>query len=190
MAVEDLFRGFLAIELSEDVRNALRKLIGRFKSENFEASWIKPENLHMTLRFLGDITKPQSEQVCRSLRSRLKDIDPFGVRIGGVGVFPSRRKLRTLWAGAKAEEGVFDGLKARVEESVTSVGLCPDENAFVPHVTLARIRNQLGKEKLLRCLDRESSFEGGEFVVGSVSLFESTLTPRGSVYRKLETISF
>ena len=191
MAAEEPFRSFLAVEVNEDVRAALRALIARLKkSDCVRATWVKPENLHITMRFLGNITLSDSQSLSRSLKLSLEGIQPFPLRIHGVGVFPTPQRPRTLWAGAEAPEGIFAGLKARVDDGVAVLHLPEGGKTFTPHITLARIRKLQDRGAFLSHLDREKHFGGGEFTVGSVSLFESRLTPRGSVYRKLETYSF
>ena len=182
---DDTLRAFFAIELGDDSRASLAALIGRFREISSKVSWVRPENLHLTLRFLGDIDRAALEHLAEGLAEPLQQVDSFRVRVRGVGAFPNARRPGVIWAAVARPPEPLMAAQALVEAAARAAGLEAERQAFVPHITLGRVRNRRAAPGVIEAIDREKDLEVGEFTVRSVSLFSSELTPHGAIYRKL-----
>ncbi len=183
---EDTLRAFLAIELSDEVRASLAALIDRFRKVPSKVSWVPSENLHLTLRFLGDIDRSALEYLADGLAEQLQQVESFRVTVQGVGAFPTARRPGVVWAAVARPPRPLMEAQALVEKAARAAGLDAEGRDFVPHITLGRVRNRRASPGVIEALDREKDFEAGEFAVRSVSLFSSELTPHAAIHRKLK----
>ncbi|HIH44546.1 MAG TPA: RNA 2',3'-cyclic phosphodiesterase [Candidatus Methanoperedenaceae archaeon] len=178
-----MIRAFVAVVLLGTLIPEIEKVEARLPKTGLKP--VKPAQVHITLKFLGDVKETQvspisialSQVACRS----------FDARVKGVGVFPGSRAPRVVWLGA---EGNFEELHAEVERLLEPLGFGKDDRKFVPHATLARIKF-LKKEDSLRLGEALSDLSGvdmGTIRVGSISLKKSTLTPGGPVYETLKDV--
>jgi RNA 2',3'-cyclic 3'-phosphodiesterase len=172
-------RLFVAVELPEDVKDALTAL----RTNLDGVRWTKREQFHLTLRFIGDgITQTQFE----AIKSALSDVrsERFEMRLQGVGRFPPNlnRPPRVLWAGI-ARHPSLTKLYQHVDSALTSVGVAPDDHDFNPHITLGRAEVRDPKPTNT-FLDRQSKFETRAFPVESFTLFSSVLSSSGAEHRR------
>lgn len=186
-------RLFAAIELPEASRTALHDLILKLRSPTGGVSWVKPENMHLTLRFYGDVSEGQLPALKHCLTESLATHEAPTLHVRGVGAFPSFRKPSIVWAGIETLSGDLSGLQRVTERAAHKIGLAPERHPFHPHVTLARLRKTATTSvyaSLLRPYqDPECSPDfGPAFRAGKITLFSSLLTPRGPVYTILEEI--
>ena len=178
-------RAFLAVELSEEVRAELARLGDSLRRCPVKVSWVKPDNLHITLRFMGEIGAPDVDRLSERLASQYARLAPFSVRVAGAGAFPNTRKPVVLWAGVDDPEGRLAELNALGEETAEYIGLEPDRKPFRGHVTLGRLRDPYRAGELTTHLHEAAGFVGGMLRVEEVVLIESRLSPGGSVYTPL-----
>ena len=183
-------RAFIDIELSEAVRRAIEEFIAEFRKWGVRASWVKPENLHLTLRFLGEVDEATLAGLGDSLARAYRGTAPFCLEVAGAGCFPNPRRPSVLWAGVPDAPEVLWTVQAIAETAAREWGLKAEGKTYTPHVTVARIRDSRGRDGLSKCLDEAKRFRAGEFAVQNVSLFSSTLTPQGAIYRKLREFPF
>ena len=202
-------RSFVAVELPEPILEAVGQLSGRLRASGARATWVKPENMHLTLRFLGEVDEENINRLKAILSDSYRGMSPFTLSVRGVGAFPNMRRPSVVWVGAvvarEARSQVElgneralgnEGAEAietaylAAESAARAIGLAPEEKAFHPHLTLARIRDAREAPPLVACLERERDFCAGDFTVHSVSLFSSRLTPHGPIYQRLEEFTF
>jgi 2'-5' RNA ligase len=173
-------RAFLAIDLSDEARAAaaelVRRLRGRAGSERVR--WVRPENLHVTLRFLGDVDPARTREIAARVRGEVDGIAPFELRLGALHAFPSERRARVV-ALAVEPEPELAALAAAVERGVVAAGFEPERRPFNGHLTLGRVRGR--RTPLLR-----GGCEAPSFAVDAFVLFRSEATPAGSHYTPLE----
>lgn len=179
-------RCFLAIELSEETRSAVAGLRERLRRAGANASWPRPENLHLTLRFLGDIDDTQQTGIARRIREPLSALHSPELIVRGTGAFPNLRKPAVIWVGIESPGSALAAVQDACEQAARAIGLDAEKKVFRPHITLARLREPYRAGGLVRALEAESGFFGGEFTASNVTLFSSTLTPQGAVYTPLE----
>jgi 2'-5' RNA ligase len=182
-------RLFVAVELSQDVHDRLCKLITELKAHGSKsARWVKPENLHLTLKFLGD-TPPQSlAGVKAAIQSVCASTEAFQLNVRGSGAFPSLKQPRVLWAGLEADSHLKD-LAAGLDASLEKLGYKKETRPFSPHLTLARIaypEDSPAFEKTMKALLAAKDKDFGSVNIRRITLFQSTLAPGGSIYTPLE----
>jgi len=183
-------RSFIAIELPEAVRESLSRLSARLRESGVNASWVRPSNIHLTLRFLGEVDEEGLDRLTRILTEHYASVSPFPLSVRGTGAFPNLRRPSVIWAGVEPAEGALTEVQATAEAAAQAIGLPEESKSFHPHLTLARIRVPRGIEPLLARLQDEKDFSGGDFTANAVSLFSSELTPRGPIYRCLKEFPF
>jgi 2'-5' RNA ligase len=177
-------RAFIAIDLHESIRAALRRKQASFRSVSPEARWTNPEGIHLTLKFLGEISEAKVREVSAALKS-LDRFERFTVAVKGFGFFPGAQRPRVFWAGVEAPANLIQ-LAEQVDEAMQRIGFAREERAFRPHLTVARFKVPQPQPALQALLAQEGEQELGNFVVSEFFLFESKLSPRGAEYRKVE----
>jgi 2'-5' RNA ligase len=168
-------RLFIALPLPDDLRDRLAALQRGLK----KARWVKPENLHLTLRFLGELDGRQAGDVDAALAAL--GGEAFSLGLAGLGCFGEGRNLRALWVGVEDPEPVRR-LQAKVERAVQQAGIEADRRKFKPHVTLARFKRSPSPD-LSGYLQSNNLFRSAPFAVTEFVLFSSFLTREGPIYR-------
>jgi 2'-5' RNA ligase len=183
-------RAFVSVELPHTARLLLHEEIFLLRKAGGRASWVRPEHLHLTLRFLGEITQEQKEAFSRHLRDLCANTPPMQLAVEGFGAFPNVRKPAVIWAGIRQVAGDLAGLQQKIEQAALGIGLDPDNKPFHPHVTLARIRELAGAAGLVQAVkdraDGPVPVFGDEFQAAAVALFRSDLKPGGPEHTRLE----
>lgn len=169
--------------MPEEIREVLAAEQARFKGAAADAGWTRPEGIHLTLKFLGEISDHQVAGVKRALRE-IGRFEPFRVQVKGFGFFPEASRPHVFWAGVDVSPPLAQ-LAARVETSLTPLGFVPDKRAFSPHLTLARFRLSCRQPKLEALLEGHGDAVLGDLEVSEFFLWESTLTPQGAQYQKV-----
>lgn len=170
----DTVRLFTAIDLPEEVRGALIALCHGIPG----VRWVRPEQLHLTLRFIGAV----DQERFAAIRERLSALDapPLPVTLNRVGTFPRSGPPRVLWAGIE-QSGALVSLRDRIEELLVAAGCEPETRSFFPHVTLARLRD-IPRSMVGTYLARHASFSAGPFGVEQFLLYSSALFRQGSIH--------
>ncbi len=170
-----MIRLFVAIELPEDVRERLAALAAGVRG----ARWVRPENLHLTLRFIGEVDEGRLADIYAAL-ARIAD-PAFELAIDGIGHFGSKREARVLWAGAESNERLVR-LHDKVESALVRAGLAPEERKFSPHVTLARLK-RASTPRVRDFMAAHGLFRAGPFPVDAFQLFSSFLSKSGAIHK-------
>jgi 2'-5' RNA ligase len=176
-------RAFIAIDLPEMIRTELQRRQTTFRAASPDARWTRPEGIHLTLKFLGEISDSQVGNVTEALKE-LRPFQNFGVEVKGLGFFPDARRPRVFWAGVEAPPALGE-LGGRVEDCMEKLGFAREDRAYRPHLTLARFKNPRPQPALVELAGRESETSFGRFEVSEFFLFESKLSPRGAEYCKV-----
>ena len=170
-------RLFIAIDLPERIKDDITATYVALPG----ARWIDETNLHLTLRFIGDVPGDVAERIATALRS--VNGPPFSLKIKSVGFFPPRREPRILWTGIDESEEVMR-LQARIERMLTSIGIDPDARKFHPHVTVARL-NCTPPHNVAQYVTHNSLFATEPFSVSSFHLYSSFLRKEGALHEKI-----
>ena len=183
-------RAFIAIELPEAIKDRLADAGASLRQAGIKASWIKTGNMHLTLRFLADISEQDILRLSERLRVEYEGTESFTLNVEGLGAFPNLRRPSVIWAGLSPLEGPLSQVQEVAESAAREIGLEPDKKKFHPHLTLARIRDRRKAGDVAAEVERLDGFSGGEITVSSVSLFSSKLRPDGPLHTKIEEFVF
>jgi 2'-5' RNA ligase len=175
----------VAILLPDALRAALAAEIERLGSRARGVGWVAPENLHLTLKFLGGIEPPRVERVAAALQATAAAAAPFELALRGVGAFPSPARPRVIWAGVHAGADTVAALAARVDDALGPLDFPRDERPFSAHVTLGRRREPRRDPALAEALAAGAERDFGRFRVEQVTLMRSDLSPNGARYTAL-----
>ena len=183
-----MIRTFVAIELSRDLLGHLKGLTDRVRSLNLNGRIPRPESIHLTLKFLGQVDREQFTSIQQALHDSARQVAPFDLRIGGLGTFPDLRRPRVLWIGVE-ECQILWKLKHELEAELERLGFPRDKRSFRPHLTLMRLKSAPNREQLAEFLRSEAQAgELGVLGVTAVHLYQSVLKPQGAEYHKLVSV--
>jgi 2'-5' RNA ligase len=182
-------RAFIAIDLSSQIHKRLDTVAGELKQrlEGVPIRWVPVENVHLTLKFLGDVSLTNLEILKKILRSEASSHLPFEISIGQLGAFPTKRRPRVIWVGVEAPQELMD-LQRAIESETTRLGYARDRREFSPHLTLGRISRNANSADLRQISQVLKNYEVGFLGatrVKEVHLFRSDLQPGGAVYTSL-----
>lgn len=180
-------RLFIALPLSAAAIDELRAEMGRLRPFAPPVKWVRPEQLHVTLKFLGDVAEEREEDVIDALR-QAADISMFTFNMSGIGAFPDRRRPRVIWAGIEKGRNEVVQLAGRVEDKLAAVKFERGQMPFSPHVTLGRVRERGDFARMWQETER-APFVGCDDGAVEVKLIWSTLTPKGPIYKDLATFA-
>ncbi|MBD3305851.1 RNA 2',3'-cyclic phosphodiesterase [candidate division KSB3 bacterium] len=182
-------RAFIAIKIPESVQAKLQGVQDKLKQADAHVSWVKPANIHLTLKFLGNIEEAQIPALTKSLQESVKTVSPFQLQIGYAGAFPNLRYPRVVWIGVTDDEQ--DSLRTLQEDlaaRLAKLGFKQESGRFKPHLTLGRVRSQKNRSNLLRAVEAIVNIWVGEISVDAIYLIQSELKPSGAEYTDLATI--
>jgi RNA 2',3'-cyclic 3'-phosphodiesterase len=181
-------RLFVALDFPENVRSALRDLIAQFKPLCRAPRWVRPEGMHITLKFIGEV-RPDKVEPIKAALFPIGSPEPVVMHFRGLGFFPNDRGPRVVWCGVEAS-GNLAVLAAHIEDALKPLGIAPETRAFVPHLTLARFPSHEGVDEVVRAANERKSYDFGSAREMDFHLFESILGRSGAEYKRLATYAF
>jgi len=176
-------RLFIGIDLGKEVKDKVTALINEFRGEKFDVNWISPENLHITLKFLGDVNEGKVKEIENQIQEALKDVKPFLVSFQNTGFFASHNFIRVVWFGVKEGEEQLKGLIKILDQKLNYIR----KNQFSPevHITIGRVKSARNKETLIEKIEEMKNVKFGELRVKEIKLKKSILSGKGPVYSDL-----
>jgi 2'-5' RNA ligase len=181
-------RLFVALEIPVQVREGLAALISEFRGLAPKLKWVRPENLHLTLKFIGETESTKLDSF-RSVLANVSLSRPVELQIQGLGFFPNERWPRVFWAGLRASDNLAS-LAADIDAACASIGLQRERRPFSPHLTLARLESTLPPGALLNAIQQNTAREFGAFRLAEFRLIESKLKPAGAEYTTVQSFPF
>jgi RNA 2',3'-cyclic 3'-phosphodiesterase len=181
-------RLFVALDIPDAVRRALRELIARLKPECTGARWVRPEGMHITLKFLGETDEAKLDSI-RAALSSIHSGQAVESDFRGVGFFPNEFHPRVVWCGIEASSNL-SLLAARVDRALQPLGFPAESRPFTPHLTLARFNSHKGLDTLVRAANNLKSYDFGSARGSEFHLYRSVLKPSGAEYTRLATFPF
>jgi 2'-5' RNA ligase len=191
MSVGESIRVFCAVELPLEIRAAVAAHAARLRRDfpDARASWARPEGLHITLKFIGEVEAPRVDALKRAAGAAAEGFKSFRLSIEESGTFPPRGAARVLWLGVRDESGQLSRLQSRLEQECAADGFPREERAFKPHLTLARLRAPKDAYALSEA-HRQATFGPYHFQVSELLVIRSELGPGGSRYTPLSHHAF
>jgi 2'-5' RNA ligase len=185
-------RSFIAIELSEEAKKGLAGLRKELeRDEHRFVKWVDPGGIHLTLKFLGNIHSGRVTEIAEAMKKATQGIPPFLLEISGLGAFPSLKQARVFWVGVSGELDKLSGLQENIDSALAALGFAKEDRRFVPHLTLARMREGASPAERTSFGELVGStiFEDKYHVkVEAISLMRSQLTPTGAIYTCLSAV--
>lgn len=183
MTVPESWRIFCAVELPSDVRMRLQEHVRKLRAEipDGAASWTRVENIHLTLKFFGDVNVDRISKISTAASHATEEFAAFKLSVGGTGVFPKPNRAQVLWIGVNDPSGKLLALQKGLEKEFASIGFEKEDRAFRPHLTIARIRRPEGARQLADA-HLKTEFNPQEIKVSELIVFRSELSSKGSKY--------
>jgi len=185
-------RTFIAIELPQEIKDFLSRIQGQLKASGADVKWVEPKNIHLTLKFLGEINDEKQDAVTRIIGDVAEDKNPFSMRIYSIGAFPKINFPRVIWVGIEKGERETKEIAKELEGKLVKIGIAKEDRPFSSHITIGRTRSAINREKLvqdLKILENNFGEKNLEFLVNKITLYKSTLTPKGPIYEALKEVN-
>jgi 2'-5' RNA ligase len=179
-------RTFIAVDLGKAIRDRCIALQDNLARNGAEVKWVGPDNLHVTLLFLGEVDERDVPALCRVVSACCARHAPFTLSVEKVGCFPNPRRPRVVWAGVGAGHAELCDLHDALEPPLLELGCYRrEERQYTPHITLGRVRGERSSEKIVAALGRQAGWSAGETDVREVCVLSSELRPEGPTYTLL-----
>ena len=184
----ETLRSFIAVELPEGVLSALRRVQQGIKKHSFAVRWVRPEGIHLTLKFLGDIEPARIDEIVGQMTAAARGCGRVSLSAKGIGVFPHLRRPRVLWVGLAGEVQRLSDLQRKIDAGLAEVGFKREKRSFKGHLTLGRFKARVDSRQVAHALEAFADLETQRFSADRIILFRSELKPTGAVYSILKHI--
>jgi len=180
-----IIRGFIAIEIDEtskiiDFNNEIKKTEANIKL-------VESNNMHLTLKFLGDINEESIEKIEEKIKESVEGIKPFNIELIGTGVFPNKNYIKVIWIGIEKGEKLIT-IAQKIDERLVNLGFKKEKRKFSPHLTIGRVKSAKDKKKIIQIVEKYNNILFSENIVDTIKLIKSELTPEGPIYSTLKEI--
>jgi 2'-5' RNA ligase len=181
-------RIFISVELPDEVKKNVTELVNELKTTVAGAKWIKPENLHITLKFLGWVEDRKLDNLIELSAKSAAGAGSFKARFEGLGTFPEGKTPRVIWVGTVEGGDELCKLAKNLEETLSKAGFRGEEREFKPHLTIGRVKDKKGIGNLMEKIGSTKNAKFGEAFVDNIYIMKSTLTPSGPIYDVISVI--
>lgn len=181
-------RAFIACDIPEPLLQKISDVQDRLKKLDADVSWTRVSGIHLTLKFLGEITEGSVDKIAEVVLEAAKGQSAFEINIKGSGAFPNLKNPRVLWIGVADRSNQLSNIRQELDKGFKPLGFETEEREFTPHLTIGRLKGYSGKEILSVAITRLKDIEIGPFAIDRLILYKSELRPDGAVYTKLREI--
>ena len=186
--MSEKIRAFIAIELPDEIRAGLVAVQSAAQAAGLRGVWVRPQNIHLTLKFLGEIRPAEIEAIAGAMAQTCKPFEPLRLTARGIGVFPGTDRPRVLWVGVGGQVDVLANLQDSLAQQLAGRGYPHEKRRFHAHLTVARFKGSVASQTLRQTLEAQAAFETQAFVARELILFQSVLTPSGAKYSALRRV--
>lgn len=186
--MDQTMRAFVAFELPGQVVEQTAALQADLKTQGLKLRWVKPQNLHLTLKFLGDIPAAHAPRVGSAMQKAVADHPPVEMTLQGMGVFPGFKRPRVLWIGFGGQVDELEHIYQRLEDELEAVGFEREKRGFRAHLTIARIKGAVPGDTFRQVIQQTADFSPLQFSARRLVLYQSVLRPQGAVYTALQEV--
>ncbi len=188
MTPKDFIRTFIAVEIPSGIKEEMARVQAGLKESGAYVGWVRPEGIHLTLKFLGDVEASRIDELAAAVQDAARGTGPVRLDVRGIGVFPNARAPRVVWLGVSGEVDALSALADRIEAACERLGYPREKRGFTPHLTLGRVKSPGRRESLMRKVAEYEKADLGGFTAESVSIMKSELKPSGAVYTEMRRI--
>ena len=187
--MNNTIRTFIAIPLDPHIRQTIAQAQNHLKELDCNIKWVNPENIHLTLKFLGEVKLKKIDAVKQALEDLLKSVKPLPIELTQLGAFPDVKRPRIIWVGLNDDTKAISQLVSALEEALEKIGFKKEGLPFSPHITIGRTRSPRNLKALSEAIADYSFPNGIGQPAQNVTLFKSTLTSQGPIYEILKETS-
>ena len=184
----DTVRTFIALELPKELKEGLSLIQQQLMKKTRAVRWVKPDNMHLTLKFLGPTSKDAVPEICRKLEETTCGLNRFLLKLTGLGAFPNSFNPKVIWAGIERNEDLW-GFQERLEEALETTGFPREKRPFSPHLTLGRLRDMRRRREAGTALESVRLDNSLQFKAVRIIFYRSDLLPEGPIYTHLKEIN-
>lgn len=188
--MQETMRTFIALELPREVKSLLQEMQQELRRLKIGARWVRPQNIHLTLKFLGDINPDDVDRIGDALNGTVADISGLRLSVRGIGVFPGIKRPRVIWVGLGGDLQELFALQSGIEAGLDAIGFPKEKRGFKAHLTLGRIKQAVKPDVIRQMMRQYAGLSSEEFNCDHVTLFKSDLKPSGAVYTLLKKFTF
>jgi 2'-5' RNA ligase len=179
-------RTFIAIDIP--VSQKIKEVLSEIKKTGINAKFVEPENIHLTLKFLGDTDQSLINKIIEAIEKSVENISPFEIKFKNIGVFPNLHYIKVVWLGVENIE-ILKQIAENIDEKLNKIGFKKEKREFSAHLTVARVRSAMNKEKLIKLLYKYQEVEFQKLTVNKIIFKKSQLTQKGPIYTNIGEIS-
>lgn len=180
-------RCFIAIKLDDQIIRSLAQVQGLFESLEGKVRWVKSQQMHLSLQFLGDVLDKDVPDIIAVMEVAARDVQPFEFSIGQLGCFPDKGPIRVIWAGVDGPDELFK-LQRACQDGLAELGFKAEKRAYKAHLTLGRAKSVPDSGVYRQVIDAHRTFSAGREFVENIVLFSSQLRPSGAVHTVLAEV--
>ena len=180
-------RCFVAIEIPRSIQERFAQIQDTLKEQISRVSWVKPDNIHLTLKFIGEVHPNDVRTIEPAIKQVSQRHHPFALKIGGIGAFPNLKRPRVIWVGVKVGATEVSVLARAINLELNRCGYPLDEAAFHPHLTLARIKDRIDLRPFVDMFRQYDEIDNASMTVNEIALIRSQLHPKGAIYTILKS---
>ena len=184
--MSETIRAFIAVELPEKIISSISRVQENVRSYGFKIRWVRPESIHLTLKFLGNVKKADIEKVGEAIFESVKEYSPITLRAKGIGTFPGIKRPRVIWVGLGGQIQSLFAMQRVLEDNLAPLGFKKEKRPFKGHLTLGRFRQTANPSTIRQIMREYASLYSEEFTARRIILFKSDLKPTGAVYSQLQ----
>ncbi len=188
--MSETFRAFIAVDLPETVQVFLAELQETIKSYEVPVKWVRPQNIHLTLKFLGDTDTAQTARIVAAMTLAARDCPGVSLTAKDIGVFPDLKRPRVVWAGVNGQLEILKNLQRTLDDHLADLGFPKDRRTFSAHLTMGRVKGKIVSARMKAAIDGLKGSESEPFEVDRIVLFKSELRPTGAVYTQVHQVLF
>ena len=187
--MSDNLRTFIAIDIPGNILSEIRELQEGIKDYGFKIRWVRPESIHLTLKFLGDIKAVKINEIAEAISETVVRYTPISLQAKGVGVFPGIKRPQVLWVGLAGQLEPLVSLQKTLDENLETIGFPMEKRPFKGHLTMGRMKAKIDVKKFGDVLMAFRRFESETFTAGRLILYKSELKPSGALYTEMASAS-
>jgi 2'-5' RNA ligase len=185
----ETIRTFIAINIEEEIKEILSKEIEKLINPKDKIKWVLKQSLHLTLKFLGNITSSKIEEVYQKIKPIVQKESPFRISLKSLGIFPNFKKPQIVWIKVNEGREKIIELAKEIDVSLEEIGFLKEKREYIPHLTIGRIKKLNNKEEFLKRIDK-LDIQEYTTIAKSVDIMKSNLTPKGAIYTPIKEIIF
>jgi RNA 2',3'-cyclic 3'-phosphodiesterase len=178
-------RAFIAVEIP--ISKEIHQVLNELKKTQIDAKIVETQNMHLTLKFLGDTDEKLIDDIGKIIKNSAKNIPPFQIALKSIGVFPNQNYIKVAWIGVENTENLKQ-IAETIDSKLQNLGFEKEKRPFSAHLTIARIKSAKNKEKLIDLINKYQNTEFQQIKIDKILLKKSTLTPKGPIYTNLKEI--